>query len=170
MFALECSAKHYRNLSHWWNVLFWCIWDLLDDKQSSLYKLNFKCKRWNFKCVFADTLNGSLAWLIHKKVLKLKLDIYPPAHEKNNVFQIQRVCLNVLINSLYLPIMLIIRVKEFSRIYIFLILKLMQYLEYNYVLVCCALLANFLCFEVSRWLCLIFHYWWPLQTGRLRAN
>lgn len=57
--------------------------------------------------------------------------------------------LNGLIGSICLPIMLIISFKEFSYIYIFLILELMQYLEYNYVLVCCALLANFLCFEVS---------------------
>lgn len=59
------------------------------------------------------------------------------------------VFLSVLISSTYLPIMLIISVKESSYIYLLLILGLMQYLEYNYVLVCCALLANFLCFEVS---------------------
>lgn len=55
----------------------------------------------------------------------------------------------MLISSTYLPIMLITSVKEFSCIYISSISELMQYLEYNYVLVCCAFLANFLCFEVS---------------------
>lgn len=105
-----------------------------------------------------------------KSVKKLELAIYPPVQEKNNVFRIERICLNVLISSIYLPITLIISVKEFCYIYIFLISKSMQYLKHNYVLVCCALLANFLCFEVSQWLRLIFHYWWPLQTGRLQAN
>jgi len=75
--------------------------------------------------------------------------MYLPVHEKNNVFKIQSFFLNVLMGSMYLPIMLIISVLEFYHIYIFLISKLMQYLEQNYVLVCCALLANFLCFEVS---------------------
>lgn len=65
--------------------------------------------------------------------------------------------LKVFISSIYFPITLTISLKSFSCLYIFLISELMQYLEYNYVLVCCAPLASSLCFEVSPGLLLIFH-------------
>lgn len=82
----------------------------------------------------------------------------------------ESVFLGLLPALLYLPVILITSDEEHSYIYLSLIWGVIQYLECSCFLVCCALLASSSCSEVSHWLLLVFHCWWPLQTGRLSAN